>query len=115
MRPHTGVKAKSKTFTDSAPEQTGSLMNDAMMPATAAPTQSINVRAAKDQLSSLLEEAALGNEVIITSDGQPKARLVPVKAVRKPFRMSWGSLQSQPLSAIAPAEEIIRADRDGRP
>lgn len=108
------MKAKAKTFTRSAPQQSGSLMDDALMPATAAPTQSIHVRAAKDQLSSLLEEAALGNEVIITSDGQPKARLVPVKAVRKPFRMSWGSLQSQPVSATAPAEEVVRADRDGR-
>ncbi len=115
MRPHTGVKTKSKTFTYSAPEPSGPLMNDAMMPATAAPIQSINVRAAKDQLSSLLEAAALGNEVVITSDGQPKARLVPVKSVRKLFRTSWGSLQAQPVSTIATAEEIVRADRDGRP
>lgn len=47
---------------------------------------SVNVRSAKDQLSSLLEEAALGNEVIITSDGLPKARLVPVRERRKTFR-----------------------------
>ena len=115
MSPYIGVKAKSKTFTDGPPEQTGSLKNGAMMPSTVAPAQTINVRAAKDQLSSLLEAAALGNEVVITSDGHPKARLVPVKPVRKPFRTSWGPLQSQPVSTIAKAEELVRADRDGRP
>jgi prevent-host-death family protein len=78
------------------------------------PSRSVNVRAAKDQLSSLLEQAALGNEVIITSDGEPKARLGPVRSHRKPFRMDWAWLQAQPVSAGAPAEELIRADRDGR-
>ena|SRR5438128_4519838 len=76
----------------------------------------INVRAAKDQFSSLLEQAALGNEVIITSDGQPKAKLVPFKAVRKPFRVDWELLRSMPPSTGAgSAEEIIRKERDGRP
>ena len=46
----------------------------------------INVRAAKDQLSSLLEQAARGNEVIITSDGEPKAKLVPFRAPRRACR-----------------------------
>jgi prevent-host-death family protein len=75
----------------------------------------VNVRAAKDQLSSLLEQAARGNEVIITSDGVPKAKLVPVRSQRQPFRMDWEFLRSMPLQRGAPiAEELIREDRDGR-
>jgi len=75
----------------------------------------VNVRTAKDQLSSLLEEAARGNEVIITSDGQPKAKLVPVRSRRQSFRMDWELLRSQPLRRGAPAAEgLVREDRDGR-
>lgn len=77
---------------------------------------SINVRAAKDQLSSLLEQAARGNEIIITSDGQPKAKLVPFKAARKPFRVDWKLLQSMsPKAGTKSAEELVRQDRDARP
>lgn len=36
----------------------------------------VNVRTAKDQLSSLLERAAQGEEIVITSDGKPKAMIV---------------------------------------
>lgn len=76
----------------------------------------VNVRAAKDQLSSLLEQAANGNEVIITSDGLPKAKLVPVRARRRPFRVDWEHLRSMPLKrGTTPAEVFVREDRDGRP
>ena len=75
----------------------------------------INVRAAKDQLSSLLEEAAQGNEIVITSDGKPKAKLVPVKKIRKVFRVDWALLRSMPVTAGPSAEELIREDRDSRP
>ena len=79
------------------------------------PTRMVNVRAAKDQLSSLLEEAAGGNEVIITSDGVPKAKLVPVRGQRRVFRVDWALLNSMPMKAGAPsAEGIVREDRDGR-
>lgn len=78
------------------------------------PPRSINVRSAKDHLSSLLEEAALGNEVIITSDGLPKARLVPVRERRKPYRVDWAWLRSQPVTGGPAAEALIRADQDGR-
>lgn len=79
------------------------------------PTRVVNVRAAKDQLSSLLEEAASGNEVIITSDGVPKAKLVPARGQRRVFRVDWALLNSMPVKAGAPsAEAIVREDRDGR-
>ena len=76
----------------------------------------VNVRAAKDQLSSLLEHAARGNEVIITSDGEPKARLVPMRPRRTPFRMDWKWIRSMPMGPTQPtAEQIVREERDGRP
>ena len=75
----------------------------------------VNVRSAKDQLSHLLEQAAQGNEVIITSDGQPKAKLVPVRAARRAFRMDWKVLRSMPMSVSAAlAEDLVREDRDAR-
>ena len=75
----------------------------------------INVRAAKDALSSLLERAAHGLETIITSDGEPKAKLVPVEKKRKPFRVDWELLRSIPIRKGARrAEDIIREERDGR-
>lgn len=78
------------------------------------PGLTVNVRAAKDRLSSLLEAAARGDEVVITSDGRPKARLVGVVPRRRPFRMPWAWLRAQPLSAGPWAEELVREDRDGR-
>ena len=83
--------------------------------AVAEPVMHINVRAAKDQLSSLLEDAAQGNEIVITSDGKPKAKLVPVKKIRKVFRVDWELLRSMPVTAGPSAEELIREDRDSRP
>jgi len=78
-------------------------------------TTLINVRAAKDQLSSLLEQASQGSEVVITRDGQPKAKLVPFKASRKRFRVDWELLRSIPLKPGTPtAEEILREELDGR-
>jgi prevent-host-death family protein len=46
----------------------------------------INLHAAKTQLSRLVEEAASGKEIIIAKAGKPKARLVPLAdhALRKP-------------------------------
>jgi antitoxin (DNA-binding transcriptional repressor) of toxin-antitoxin stability system len=63
----------------------------------------------------LLEAAARGDEVVITSDGRPKAKLVAVQPQRRPFRMHWSWLRSQPMSAGPRAEELVREDREGRP
>ena len=82
----------------------------------APPPLSVNVRTAKDRLSSLLEQAARGDEVLITSDGLPKAKLVAARAARKPFRVEWGLLRSGRVKAGAKlADELVREDRDGRP
>jgi prevent-host-death family protein len=77
----------------------------------------INVRAAKAHLSALLDLVAGGQEVTITSDGKPKAVLSPVtkREARKVFTGTWEHLKDMPVQTEGPfAEEIIRADRDGR-
>ncbi|HXI71079.1 MAG TPA: type II toxin-antitoxin system prevent-host-death family antitoxin [Verrucomicrobiae bacterium] len=78
---------------------------------------SIPVRAAKAKLSALLELVASGQEVTITSDGKPKAVLSPVgkHQARKVFTGMGDHLKSMPMQTKGPfADEIIRADRDGR-
>ena len=45
----------------------------------------LNLYEAKSQLSSLVEEAAAGAEIVIAKAGVPRARLVPLgKRVRRP-------------------------------
>ncbi len=79
-----------------------------------APLQ-INVRAAKDRLSNLLNLAAQGEEVVITSDGRPKAKLIAYCTRKKRFKVDWAWLKSMPIRAGGKtSEEIIREDRDGR-
>ena len=49
--------------------------------------KTVNIHAAKTNLSSLVEEAAAGEEIIIAKAGTPRARLVPLAkpaARRKP-------------------------------
>lgn len=77
----------------------------------------INVRAAKAHLSALLELVAGGRKITITSDGRPKAILSPVGArkVRKVFAGMGDHLTAMPMQTEGPfADEIVRADRDGR-
>lgn len=76
----------------------------------------VSVRKAKAHLSALLDEVALGRVVTITSDGRPKARLVPIDASkeRAPFRGTREHLADMPVWTGGAAQEIIREDRDGR-
>ncbi len=77
----------------------------------------ISVRAAKAHLSGLLDQVAAGREVVITSDGVPKARLVPMEggAQRRAFTGSRAHLKTMPKWQGGPtADEIVREDRDGR-
>jgi prevent-host-death family protein len=79
--------------------------------------QSVTVRDAKAHLSALLDWVAAGHELTITSDGKPKAVLLPVgrREARKVFTGTLEHLKKMPPWRGGPtAEEIIRADRDGR-
>jgi prevent-host-death family protein len=76
----------------------------------------INVRLAKTHLSALLEWIASGHEITITSDGKPKAKLIPVSGAkgRKAFQGMGHFLLQQPIHGGPSAEEVVREDRDSR-
>jgi prevent-host-death family protein len=73
-----------------------------------------SVRMAKSRLSEFLDRAAAGEEIVITSDGRPKARLVALDAAPVPYRVHRDLLRSTKRKAGTRAEVIIREDRDGR-
>ena len=73
-----------------------------------------SVRTAKAQLSALLERAAAGEEIVITSAGRPKARLVGLGPTHQPYRVHRRLLSAKTRRGIMPAEQVIREDRDGR-
>ena len=55
--------------------------------------KTVNIHAAKTHLSSLVEYAAAGQEIIIAKAGKPIARLV---ALEKPsFRLALGALKGR--------------------
>jgi prevent-host-death family protein len=104
----TGTRSKEKELSPSVVQEI------APLPGLGA---SISVRAAKAHLSGLLDQVAAGREVVITSDGVPKARLVPMSggSQRKPFGGSREHLKTMPpWRGGATAEEIVREDRDAR-
>jgi len=76
----------------------------------------ISVRSAKAHLSALLDLVAGGREIIITSDGKPKAKLVKAEPQKqgKVFTGMGDYLMKQPIHGGPTADEIIRADRDAR-
>ncbi|MCC6847376.1 MAG: type II toxin-antitoxin system prevent-host-death family antitoxin [Deltaproteobacteria bacterium] len=72
------------------------------------------VRMAKAHLSKLLDRAAAGEEILITSDGRPKAKLVGVGTAPKPFHVNRALLRARPRRTARPAEVMVREERDGR-
>ena len=55
--------------------------------------KTINIHAAKTHLSSLVEEAAAGEEITIAKAGKPMARLVPLE--KPDFRKTFGMLKGK--------------------
>ena len=55
-------------------------------------TKVFNLYEAKNQLSSLVDRAASGEEIVIAKHGKPLAKLVPVPAAKKGPRKPTGSL-----------------------
>ena len=72
----------------------------------------VSVRAAKDQLSALLERAAQGEDIVITSDGKPKAMIVRYRPVitGKPAQSQRALRQAMPVTPDS--TEMIREMRD---
>lgn len=111
------MKKKTTVFTyQNSPQATAPLV---LKDAVALPGVGLSfpVRVAKAKLSALLELVAGGQEITITSDGEPKAVLSPVakREARKVFTGTREHLKKMPPWRGGPtAEEIIREDRDGR-
>ncbi len=78
-------------------------------------SRSLNIYAAKAQLSSLVEEAAAGAEIIIAKAGKPRAKLVPIRrtARRMPGsakRKIWISADFDALLPAAIADAFAGKD-----
>jgi len=73
----------------------------------------LNLYEAKTQLSSLVDQAAAGEEIIIAKNGKPMAKLVPFKAAvkRRPGRLKGKIWMSKDFDA--PMPEIIEAFEAG--
>ena len=72
----------------------------------------VAVREAKDQLSALLARAEAGEEIVITSDGEPKAMLVRYRPVAggKPWRSMEALRATLPMGPDSTA--MLREMRD---
>jgi prevent-host-death family protein len=69
--------------------------------------KTVNIHAAKTQLSSLLAEVETGEEIIIAKAGKPVARLAPLEyknALRKPGSMKGLISMSDDFDAPLPLE-----------
>jgi prevent-host-death family protein len=74
----------------------------------------VSVREAKDQLSALLQRAAHGEQIVITSDGEPKAMIVRYRPVLrgKPWKSLAEFRATMPMTPdSASLLDEIRADR----
>lgn len=67
----------------------------------------LNLYEAKTQLSSLVDQAAAGAEIIIAKNGKPMAKLVPIKEAvkRKPGRLKGKIWISKDFDAPMPEFE----------
>jgi prevent-host-death family protein len=75
----------------------------------------VNLYEAKTHLSTLVDRAAKGEEIIIAKAGKPKARLVPLRDAsvkRRPG--AWRGRVRTSRDFDAPLPESIMADFEGR-
>jgi len=74
----------------------------------------VSVREAKDNLSALLLRAAGGEEIVVTSDGHPKAMITKVRTELrlKPWRSHPDLAAKLPL--LPDSTPMIRAERDAQ-
>jgi prevent-host-death family protein len=72
----------------------------------------VSVREAKDQLSSLLQRAARGEQIVITSDGEPRAMIVRYRPVvrAKPWKSlaEFRATQTMQPDSAAIIDEVRR-------
>ena len=73
-------------------------------------TKIFNLSEAKDQLSSLVDRAASGEEIVIGKQGKPLAKLVPIPTVGKGPGKPSGAMKIKWISPEfdAPLPEDLR-------
>ena len=72
----------------------------------------IFVRTAKDQLSSLLERASEGEEIVITSDGRPKGMIVRFRPQAEGRVAESMAELRRAMRQTDDSTALIRAERD---
>lgn len=76
----------------------------------------INIYEAKTQLSRIVDQAAAGEEIVISRNGRPVARLCPLE-LRKRNTVKFGVLDGQievPDDFDAPLPDDLLAEFEGR-
>jgi antitoxin (DNA-binding transcriptional repressor) of toxin-antitoxin stability system len=61
-----------------------------------------------------LERAAAGEEVLITSDGRPKAKIVGLGPAPRPFKVNRHLLRAARAGTGRSADVLVREERDAR-
>jgi prevent-host-death family protein len=76
--------------------------------------ETVNIHKAKTHLSRLVEEVAAGAEIVISKNGVPRAKLVPLDSSRKlKFGVMKGKLR-YPDDFDAPLPDEVMALFEGR-
>ncbi|MBI2767459.1 MAG: type II toxin-antitoxin system prevent-host-death family antitoxin [Chloroflexi bacterium] len=55
----------------------------------------VNTHAAKTHMSSLIDRAIAGEEIVIARSGKPMVKLVPVEDPEEPWVPPWGSMKDK--------------------
>jgi prevent-host-death family protein len=82
---------------------------------TERPSNRWTVREARAHFSEIVDAAARGEEIIITSHGEPKVKIVGYEKSGRPMKVDRKWLYGMPVPPRqTPSEVIIREDRDAR-
>ena len=75
--------------------------------------KTLNVRELRAAIPTLREELAREQELVLTSNGEPIARILPVIAKRRPVT-SLAEHRSRMKMLPVPVEALVREERDRR-
>lgn len=73
----------------------------------------IGIKQARQELPGLIDRAEAGEEVIITRQGKPVAKLVPAPKTSKPLP-TLSEFRKRLGSAGTPAAQLLRDERNAR-
>ena len=76
------------------------------------PCEVVNVREAKDRLSNLLDRASKGEQIVITSDGEPKAMIVRYRPMIQGAKWTPRRELREKTSTCEDSAPLLREMRD---